>query len=103
MFSGHIKWRRLSAVAEVLVARESARFAFTGGAGEAGVLVTDKVHVFARGDYDRAVGLWSGGGGASFFVTGDRRSKLVFYGWYRRDRVGGPRRDGAIVQLQAWL
>jgi hypothetical protein len=101
--NGQIKWRRLAAVAELLVARDRDGFAFTGGAIQASVLVTDKVTVFSRGDYDHTLDLWSGGGGASFFVTSDRRSKVTFVGWYRRDRVGGPRRDGAVVQLQAWL
>jgi hypothetical protein len=60
-----------------------------------------KSAAFLRADTDPVADQHSAGGGVSYFVTGDRRNKLTLYGWLRRHGEGGPRSDGAIVQLQA--
>jgi len=101
--SGQVKYRRYAAIAEMIVSSDAAELSLAG-AGEASVLLIDKVALFARGDYDVAAELWSVGGGISYFVTADRHNKVSLFGWARRDtEPGGAPRDGVIAQLQAFM
>lgn len=100
--SGQTKWRHYAVIAELVLTADGGELSLSG-AGEASILVTDKALLFARGELELDRDLVSGGGGASWFVTDDRRNKVTFYGFARRDTNRGPRRDGVIVQLQASL
>jgi len=121
---GQLKWRRLSAEAEILFGVEPDVFE-SAATAELAWTPTDKSAFFARGEYERcderaaapdracrdgnftsaALGrpIWTLGGGATWFVTADRRSKATFVGFFRRDRTGDLDADGAIVQLQTAL
>ena len=101
------KWRHLAAIAELILTADGGHRTRLSAAGEASALITDRALIFTRGElefeYGTGVDTLSVGGGASWFVTPDRRNKLTFYGFIRRDTNRGPHRDGVIVQLQASL
>ncbi len=119
---GNLKWKRLSAAAETVLAVESDVIEWAV-AIEAGAMPNDVSLVFVRAEIEncfdrvddpacrdgfhssdgRGDALWTVGGGATWFVTKDRRSKATFVGWLRRDDDGDVDGDGAIVQLQTAL
>jgi hypothetical protein len=100
--SGGFQLRLLSAITETILSHDDGETALSAAA-EAGVLVTDQFYLFARADTDPAVDLRSAGAGVVYFATADRRNKLTFLAWARRDGDRGPRRDGIILQLHASL
>lgn len=101
--SGQAKWRQLSGIAEILLGSDTGEIE-PGVAGQLGTLVTNRISLYTRAEYDRAAATWSAGWGAELFVTADRRSKVGVYGWLRRATGdGGLQRDGAILQLHAAL
>jgi len=98
--SAQIKYARLSALVELILSSDGGTVA-VDAAAEAGLLITDRVHLFARADSDVVLDQRAGGGGAAWFVTRDRRNKVSFYAWARRTGDGEPRGDGAVAELQA--
>ena len=101
-FATQIGYRNLAAMAEFFAFSDGERTGLAA-AGQASALITRRFALFARGELDGGVGILAVGGGLSYFATHDRRNKVSFVGWVRRDRADGPKRDGAIVQLQAVL
>jgi hypothetical protein len=101
--SGAGKYRAASALAELILSFDGGQIALAG-AGELDLLVTDKLLLFARADYDIEVDWWTVGPGATYFVTRDRWNAISMFGWVRRQGDDeGPDGDGVIVQLQAAL
>jgi hypothetical protein len=121
--SGNLKWKRLSIAAELLFAVEPDAFE-SAASGELGWGVTDRGAVFARGEYERCDprdsaklacdlaphtsaglhdALYTAGGGASYFVSADRRSRITVFGFRRREVGAELDAGGAIVQLQTAL
>lgn len=101
--SGGGKYRAASALAEVIFSFDGGQIALSG-AGELDLLVTDKLLLFARADYDIEVDWWTVGPGASYYVTRDRWNTISIFGWVRRQGDDeGPDGDGVIVQLEAAL
>jgi hypothetical protein len=98
--SGQAKYERLAAITELILSSDGGDLT-VDAAAEAGLLVTDRVLLFARADTDVALEQKAGGGGMAWFVTPDRRNKVTFYGWARRRHAGDPRGDGAVAELQA--
>lgn len=101
-FATQIGYRNLAAMAEFFAFAHGERTGLAA-AGQASVLLSKRFALFARGELDGGVDIFAVGGGLSYFATRDRRNKVSFVGWVRRDLVDGPKRDGAIVQLQAVL
>lgn len=101
-FATKVSYRNLAAMAEFIASSDGQALEFAA-TGQASVLLTRRFCLFARGEMDGEVGIFAAGGGLSFFATRDRRNKVSFVGWVRRDLADGPKRDGAIVQLQAVL
>jgi hypothetical protein len=108
------KWRWLAAIGEALVL-DSKRL---GGDVELAATPVDKISLHARAEWDPgeahpvASGLpshaaWTAGAGIMWHATDDRRSRIGFYGWYRRVDLGGTRNDrpedAAIVLIQTAL
>ncbi len=103
------KWRWLAALGEALVL-DGARL---GVHGELAITPVDRVSLHLRGEVDpgEAAGgvgaAWTAGGGIMWHATADRRSRIGFYGWYRRvERAGGRNdqaEDAAIVLVQTAL
>jgi hypothetical protein len=91
-------WRGFGGLAELLVLDGDLGFA-----GEGEIAVHSKASVFVRGELDGERRLWSSGAGVTYFATADRRNRIAFYGWIRRDLEDAPGRDGAVIQLQATL
>jgi hypothetical protein len=98
-FGGQVKYRRFSAVAELIGSAVDGDVELSA-AGEVGLMLGDRWALLSRGDLDGGLDRWSAGGGASYFVTADRLSKVVLLGWVRRDtEPGGSRRDGVVALL----
>lgn len=74
-----------------------------GAAAEGELTLHPRVGVFTRGDYDGERRLWSAGAGVSYYPTEDRRNRISFYGWLRRELDPAPARDGVVLQLGAAL
>jgi len=101
--SGAAKLRAAAALVEVLLALDDGEVSLAAVA-EASVTVTDRSLLFARGEYDGEIDVWSSGGGAGWFVTRDRWNRLSIYGFVLRSRPDlGPSGDGIVVQLQTAL
>lgn len=95
------KHSRLAGLVELILSGGEPGQMSADVAAEAGVLVTDRVLLFARADTDVVVDQRAAGGGATWFVTPDRRNKVTFHAWARRRGDGEPRGDGAVAELQA--
>lgn len=91
-------WRRYGALAELLWQDGD-----LGAALEGEAVVHPRASVFLRGELDGERRLWSSGAGITYFATDDRRNRIAFYGWVRRDFDDAPARDGVVLQLQANL
>jgi hypothetical protein len=98
--SGQAKLTRFAGIVELILSSDGGEVA-VDAAAEAGLLVTDRVLLFARADTDVVLDQKAAGGGMAWFVTPDRRNKVTFYGWARRREPGEPRGDGAVAELQA--
>jgi hypothetical protein len=101
--SSQVKMGRYAAICEGIVSADDSALGISGVA-EASVMIGERVVAFMRGDVDIGVDLWTAGGGASYFVTSDRRNVVSLLGWVRRQReVTGEARDGVVIKLQAGL
>ncbi len=100
--SAHAAYRRWAGVVEVVGHRAPGVRAL-GAAGEVGFLASSRAVVELRGDVDPELGLWSGGGGATYFATENRRNAISLYGYLRRPLGGGARRDALLLALRASL
>lgn len=119
---GSLTWRRLAGVLELIVGTEPDLVDVTAVA-ELSVMPADRAVLYARGEYetcaatgtatdcaagirfpsDRSDRWYTFAAGFALFATDDRRNKLTLHTWLRRDGRGGPRGDGALVQVQASL
>jgi hypothetical protein len=99
---GQLKYRRFALMGELFAYSESGE-AGLSGAAQISLLVIDRAVLLGSGEYDLEVEEWAAGGGAGYFVTADRRSKVTLVGWLRRGFQDGPPRDGIILSLQASL
>jgi hypothetical protein len=103
--SVQLKWRWLAVIGETIISNDR-------GAGELGawteLMVTpfDRFLMTGRAEWDGgagAEGVWTAGGGFSWYATKDRRSRLGFFGWFRQDLEHGTPLHGAVVLIQASL
>ena len=74
-----------------------------GAHGELAVTPFDRLSLHARAEWDPgpAHAAWTAGAGVMWHATADRRSRVGFYGWYRR--VDDRPEDAAIVLIQTTL
>ncbi len=108
------KWNCLAALAEGLVL-DGRRL---GAHAELAATPIDAVSIHARAEWDPGEkssaastlpshSAWTLGGGIMWHATADRRSRIGFYGWYRRVSLGPDRasrpEDAAIVLIQTAL
>ncbi len=100
--NGQLKYRRIAAAGEILAYAEGDDLGI-GIGGQISFLVSERAVVFARGEVDGERELSAAGGGLSVYATKDRRNKISLVGWVRRDFNDGPKRDGAVVHIQASL
>ena len=99
--AGQIKYQRWAAIGELFGYVDDGALGLSA-AGQGSVLL-GRFALFARADYDHELRTWSTGGGLNYHVTADRKNKVGFVGWVRRDTQDGRKRDGALVLLQAAL
>jgi hypothetical protein len=100
--AGQLKYRRFALMGE-LFAYSDSDAAGLSGAIQISALVHERAALFISGEYDLEVEDWAAGGGASYFITADRRTRLTATGWLRRGFHGEARGDGAVLSLQASL
>jgi hypothetical protein len=106
-FSVHSKWRWLAVLAEIVGTPLDDDLDTAFGA-HAAVMITpiDPLAFTGRGEWDGGFGedgTWTAGGGVTWHVTRDRKNKVAFVGFYRRDVARDTAYDGAVVYLQASL
>jgi hypothetical protein len=106
-FSVHSKWRWLAVLAEGIATPKDGEQDATVGAHAALMIAPiDRLALTARAEWDGGAGEegeWTAGGGATWHATKDRRNKVAFVGFVRRDVERGTAYDGALVYLQASL
>lgn len=99
------KWRGWSAVVEGLTATSAAAIEDSAHA-ELMFAPIDRVLLTGFGEWDGGLGLdgtWTAGVGATAYATSDRKNKIAFVGWFRRDADRGTAYDAAVLLLQAAL
>lgn len=103
--SAQWKWKAVAAIAEGVLSVQSGEQRL-GGWGQVMVAPVDRVVITGFGEWDEgagAAGAWTAGGGITWFSTRDRRNKVAFVGWFRRDVDRGTAYDAGVVLLQAAL
>lgn len=100
--NGQLKYRHLAAIGEGFLYIDGDEIG-VALAVQASALLFDRVALVIVGDYDMESAFWSTGGGASLFVTADRKTKVSILGFVRKNTQDGQAGDAALLVLHAFL